>query len=126
MPQIIVIFKAIGPVACSMHGGRPPHTAYGLTDAPSRLPCCAPTSVPARTSARVAAGALVLVAYGVIPTLQPEGATFSRVYAVYGGIFIVMAYGWGWVVDGDKPDTGDFVGAAVALAGVTVAWFWPR
>uniref|UniRef100_A0A383VXQ0 Uncharacterized protein n=1 Tax=Tetradesmus obliquus TaxID=3088 RepID=A0A383VXQ0_TETOB len=25
-----------------------------------------------------------LMAYGLIPTLQPEGATFSRVYAVYG------------------------------------------
>ncbi len=31
-------------------------------------------------------GALVLVLYGVIPTLQP--ANFGRVYAAYGGIFI--------------------------------------
>ncbi len=38
-------------------------------------------------------GALVLAAYGFIPTLQPEGASFARVYAVYGGIFIIMSYG---------------------------------
>jgi small multidrug resistance family-3 protein len=68
----------------------------------------------------------VLVSYGLIPTLQPEGASFSRVYAVYGGVFIVMSYAWGWALDGDRPDTGDWAGAAVALAGVAMAWFWPR
>jgi drug/metabolite transporter superfamily protein YnfA len=68
----------------------------------------------------------VLVCYGLIPTLQPEGASFSRVYAVYGGVFIVMSYAWGWAVDGDRPDTGDLTGAAVALGGVATAWFWPR
>ena len=72
------------------------------------------------------AGFVVLCAYGLIPTLQPEGSTFARVYAVYGGIFIAMAYGWGWLVDGDKPDTGDIVGAVIAVAGVMLAWFWPR
>mmetsp|Transcript_8637 Transcript_8637/g.14864 ORF Transcript_8637/g.14864 Transcript_8637/m.14864 type:complete len:174 (-) Transcript_8637:1167-1688(-) len=71
-------------------------------------------------------GAVLLVAYGVVPTLQPEGSSFSRVYAVYGGVFVVLSYGWGWVVDGDKPDTGDFVGGSIALAGVAIAWFWPR
>ena len=36
------------------------------------------------------AGGAVLVLYGVIPTLQQEAA-FGRVYAAYGGIFIVLA-----------------------------------
>lgn len=66
------------------------------------------------------------MAYGFIPTLQPDGATFSRVYAVYGGIFVVMSYAWGWLVDGDRPDTGDFVGGSVAVGGTLLAWFWPR
>ena len=79
-----------------------------------------------RTPPPRAAGAAVLVAYGAIPTLQPEGATFSRVYAVYGGVFIALSYAWGWAVDGDRPDTGDWAGAAIALAGVALAWFWPR
>jgi drug/metabolite transporter superfamily protein YnfA len=48
------------------------------------------------------------------------------VYAVYGGVFIVLSYAWGWALDGDRPDMGDWVGAAIAVAGVLVAWFWPR
>eukprot|EP00878_Enallax_costatus_P010885 GHUV01011368.1.p1 GENE.GHUV01011368.1~~GHUV01011368.1.p1 ORF type:complete len:166 (+),score=48.12 GHUV01011368.1:132-629(+) len=71
-------------------------------------------------------GFIVLMAYGLIPTLQPQEASFSRVYAVYGGIFVVMSYGWGWAVDGDRPDLGDIIGACIALAGVCLCWFWPR
>lgn len=37
-----------------------------------------------------------------------------------------MSYAWGALVDGDRPDTGDWVGGSVALAGVLAAWFWPR
>jgi drug/metabolite transporter superfamily protein YnfA len=37
-----------------------------------------------------------------------------------------MSYAWGAAVDGDMPDVGDWVGAAIAIAGVLVAWFWPR
>ncbi len=44
----------------------------------------------------------------------------------YGGIFIFMSYMWGWALDGDRPDTGDYVGSAIAVAGVLAAWFWPR
>jgi small multidrug resistance family-3 protein len=36
-----------------------------------------------------ALGALVLVGYGVIPTLQT--ANFGRVYAAYGGVFVAMS-----------------------------------
>ena len=72
-----------------------------------------------------AAGAVVLFVYGVLPTLQPLDS-FGRVYAVYGGFFILLSYLWGWAVDGDKPDVGDWVGTGVALAGVCAALFWPR
>jgi len=71
------------------------------------------------------AGAVVLVCYGLIPTLQPVD-NFGRVYAVYGGFFILLSYLWGWAVDGVRPDIADWVGSAVALAGVLVAFFWPR
>lgn len=36
-------------------------------------------------------GALVLVCYGIIPTLQPDGAGFARVYAVYGECILCRA-----------------------------------
>ena len=71
-------------------------------------------------------GFVVLCAYGLIPTLQPSEATFARVYAVYGGVFIVLSYAWGALLDGDKPDIGDWLGAALAFAGVLICWFWPR
>jgi Uncharacterised BCR, YnfA/UPF0060 family len=50
-------------------------------------------------------GALVLVSYGFVPTAQPVD-NFGRVFAVYGGFFIILSYLWGWAVDGDRPDTG--------------------
>ena len=36
----------------------------------------------------------MLVVYGFIPTLQPID-DFGRLYAVYGGFFIVLSYVWG-------------------------------
>lgn len=50
-------------------------------------------------------GSLALVGYGFIPTAQPP-PTFGRLYAVYGGFFIVLSFTWGWVVDKDRPDKG--------------------
>ena len=66
-------------------------------------------------------GALILVLYGIVPTLQP--ANFGRVYAAYGGIFIVLSLLWGWKVDNVSPDKFDIIGAMAALIGVLV---WPR
>lgn len=71
-----------------------------------------------------AAGALLLVAYGVIPTFQHTH--FGRVYAAYGGVFIVMSLFWGWWVDGTRPDRWDVTGAALCLLGVLVMMYSPR
>lgn len=70
------------------------------------------------------AGAAILVAYGVIPTLQP--ANFGRVYAAYGGVFIALSILWGWGIDGIKPDRFDLIGGFIALFGVAVIMYWPR
>lgn len=78
-----------------------------------------------RKSLFIALGSLILVIYGVIPTFQPS-TVFGRVYAVYGGFFIVLSYCWSAVFDQFKPDLGDYIGSAVALCGVCMAWFWPR
>ena len=69
-------------------------------------------------------GAVVLVLYGVIPTFQ--SAHFGRVYAAYGGVFIVLSLLWGWVLDGNKPDHLDLIGGAVSLVGVAIMMYWPR
>lgn len=70
------------------------------------------------------AGGIVLVLYGVIPTLQSEPA-FGRVYAAYGGVFIVLSILWGWLVDGWQPDRYDLIGAAISLVGVAII-MWGR
>lgn len=72
-----------------------------------------------------AAGSCCLVGYGILPTAQPLPA-FGRIYAVYGGFFVALSYAWGWLVDGEKPDRGDCIGAAMAISGCALAWFWPR
>ena len=70
-------------------------------------------------------GSFVLVVYGFIPTFQPT-ESFGRIYAVYGGFFIVMSFLFGWLFDGDKPDLGGAIGGLIALVGVLVVMFWPR
>ena len=70
-------------------------------------------------------GALVLIGYGVLPTLQNE-ENFGRVYAAYGGVFIVMSLVWAAVVDGFRPDRWDILGSLICLVGVGVIFFVPR
>jgi small multidrug resistance family-3 protein len=69
-------------------------------------------------------GGLILFLYGVIPTLQQEAA-FGRIYAAYGGLFIVFALLWGRLVDGWHPDRFDLLGAGIALFGAAVM-LWGR
>lgn len=69
-------------------------------------------------------GAMMLVLYGVIPTLQT--ASFGRVYAAYGGVFIVLSLVWGWQVEKITPDRYDVIGGAIALVGVLIIMYWPR
>lgn len=70
-------------------------------------------------------GSLLLVSYGFIPCLQPTDS-FGRIYAAYGGFFIVLSFLFGWALDGDKPDLGDIVGGSISLVGVCLILFWPR
>ncbi len=71
-------------------------------------------------------GAIVLILYGIIPTLQPSNANFGKVYAAYGGIFIVLSILWGWKIDNVTPDKFDLIGGFIALIGVIVIMYAPR
>ena len=70
-------------------------------------------------------GIIALIGYGFVPCLQPT-SDFGRVYAVYGGFFIVLAFAWARQFDGYLPDLGDLIGVGIALSGVLVIMLWPR
>ena len=70
------------------------------------------------------AGGLVLALYGVVATLQT--ANFARVYATYGGFFIVMSLLWAMKFAGYTPDRYDIIGALIALSGVCIIYYAPR
>lgn len=69
-------------------------------------------------------GAFILIGYGIIPTFQP--ANFGRVYAAYGGVFVVMSIFWGWWIDDVNPDLWDAVGGLLCLVGVGIIMYAPR
>jgi small multidrug resistance family-3 protein len=69
-------------------------------------------------------GGFVLFLYGIVPTFQPS--YFHRIYAAYGGIFIIMAVFWGWLFEGIAPDKFDIIGAAIAIAGAIIIYYMPR
>jgi len=71
-------------------------------------------------------GAIILILYGIIPTLQPSNANFGKVYAAYGGIFIVLSILWGWKIDNVIPDKFDLIGGFIALMGVIIIMYAPR
>lgn len=69
-------------------------------------------------------GGIILFIYGIIPTLQPSN--FGRVYAAYGGIFVVMAIIWGLMIDKKRPDRYEIIGGAVVLVGALIIFYYPR
>jgi len=69
-------------------------------------------------------GGLVLFLYGIIPTFQKSH--FHRIYAAYGGVFIVMSVFWGWLIDGVKPDIYDVIGSVIAVIGMLIIFYYPR
>lgn len=78
-----------------------------------------------RGVAWIGAGIAALGAYGFVATLQDE-ASFGRILAAYGGIFVAGSLAWGMVADGFRPDRFDVAGAVICLVGVTVIMYAPR
>ena len=68
--------------------------------------------------------ALCLVLFVWLLTLHPAAA--GRVYAAYGGVYVAVALGWLWAVDGVRPTPWDITGSLVALAGMAIIIFAPR
>jgi len=77
-----------------------------------------------KTIALALLGGIILFVYGIIPTFQP--AHFGRVYAAYGGIFIISSIIWGRIVDKKQPDRYEIIGSFVAVIGAIIIFYAPR
>jgi len=69
-------------------------------------------------------GGLILAVYGVIATLQTSN--FAKVYASYGGIFVLLSFIWAFKFDNYMPDKFDIIGTLVILIGVGIIYYYPR
>ncbi len=68
-------------------------------------------------------GGLVLFSYGIIPTFQSAG--FGRVYATYGGIFVIVSIMWDYWIDKKKTDRYEIIGSVIVIVGVAVLFYFP-
>lgn len=68
--------------------------------------------------------AVSLALFAWLLTLHPTAA--GRTYAAYGGVYVSVAIGWLWVVDGVQPQRTDVVGVAICLVGMAVIMSAPR
>lgn len=67
--------------------------------------------------------AISLMVFVWLLTLHP--AASGRVYAAYGGAYVIVALLWLRVVDGMKLSTTDYLGAAVTFIGMAIIiWGW--
>jgi small multidrug resistance family-3 protein len=67
--------------------------------------------------------ALSLGLFAWLLTLHPSAA--GRTYAAYGGVYIAVALGWLYLVDGVSLTRGDMAGAGIALVGMAVIVLQP-
>jgi small multidrug resistance family-3 protein len=68
-------------------------------------------------------GALALFAFLLT---RADASLAGRAYAAYGGVYIAVALGWLYAVEGFAPDRWDLAGAALCLAGAALILLGPR
>ena len=76
-----------------------------------------------RSPLLLAPAALSLAAFACLLTLHPTGA--ARTYAAYGGVYVVVAGLWLWLIEGQRPTHWDVAGGCIALLGMAVILFGP-
>ncbi|MBT7759887.1 MAG: YnfA family protein [Rhodospirillaceae bacterium] len=68
-------------------------------------------------------GSLILFAYLLT---RVDSGFAGRAYAAYGGVYIAASLGWMWVVEAQRPDRWDLIGAVICLGGAALILFGPR
>lgn len=70
-------------------------------------------------------GIALLIAFAALLTLSPADQA-GRSFAAYGGIYVAASLVWLWVVERQRPDQWDLIGAAICLLGAGIILLAPR
>lgn len=68
--------------------------------------------------------AVSLAVFAWLLTLHPAHA--GRVYASYGGIYVLMSIVWLWLFEKQIPDSYDLIGLGITLIGMSIIAFGPH
>ena len=64
-------------------------------------------------------GIISLIAFALVLT-RVDTAFAGRAYAAYGGIYIAASLLWLWLVENQRPNATDLLGASLAIVGALV------
>ena len=78
-----------------------------------------------RSSLWILPGLISLAAFALALT-RVEAAAAGRIFAAYGGVYILASLVWMGLVEGQSPDRFDLAGAVLCLTGSAVILFAPR
>lgn len=70
-------------------------------------------------------GLAALALFAWLLTLSPAGMA-GRAFAAYGGVYIAASLAWLWLVEGQRLDRWDLIGAALCLIGAGLIMWGPR
>ena len=70
-------------------------------------------------------GIVSLVVFAILLT-RIEAIFAGRTFAAYGGVYIAASLLWLWIIEGQRPDKWDILGAIICIAGAVVILFGQR
>ena len=70
-------------------------------------------------------GTAMLILFAIFLT-RVDATYAGRVYAAYGGVYVVASLAWLWAVEGSRPDRWDGLGGLIILVGAAVILLGPR
>lgn len=70
-------------------------------------------------------GIVSLVVFALLLT-RVEVIFAGRAFAAYGGIYIVASLLWLWIIEDQRPDKWDILGAIICITGAAVILFGQR
>ena len=70
-------------------------------------------------------GTISLIIFSILLT-RVEGLFAGRVYAAYGGVYIIASLLWLWFIEGQRPDKSDAIGSIICIVGALIILFGQR